>query len=72
VVVVVEVALPGGEPVQQLGRELGEPPVDVARALTPQRKRSAVIRGEPDDPGKGLVLAEIIVARVPPGVLAHG
>lgn len=54
------------------GRELGEPPVDVAEAFAPQRKGSAVIRREPDDPGKGLVPAEIILAGVPPGVLAHG
>jgi hypothetical protein len=69
----VELLLPGGEPVQQLGRELGEPPVDAPEAFAPQRKGSAVIRREPDDPGKGVVPAKkIIIAGVPPGVLVHG
>lgn len=71
-VVVVEVAVPGGEPVQQLWRELSELPGNVAKALTPQRKGSAVIGGELDDRGKGLIPAEIIVAGVSPWVLGHG
>jgi hypothetical protein len=72
VVVVVEVPLPGGEPVQQLGLEFRELPGNVAEARTLQRKVSAIVMGEPDDPGKGLVPAEIIIAGVPPRVLAHG
>src|SRR5215468_2848049 len=50
----------------------GIPPVDIAEALTPQRKRSAVIGGEPDDHREGLVPTEIIIAGMPPGILAHG
>src|SRR5215831_7565072 len=48
------------------------PPVDIAEALTPQRKRSAVIGGEPDDHREGPVPTEIIIAGMPPGILAHG
>jgi hypothetical protein len=60
------------EPVEQRGREVGIPPVDIAEALTPQRKSSAVIGGEPDDHREGLVPTEIIIAGMPPGILAHG
>ena len=59
----------GREPVEQSGRELGIPPVDIAEALIPQRKRSAVIGGEPDDHREGLVPTEIIIAGMPPGIL---
>src|SRR6516162_10638511 len=37
-----------------------------------RRKRSAVIGGEPDDHREGLVPTEIIIAGMPPGILAHG
>ena len=70
--VAVEPLLPSGEPVEQRGRELGIPLADIAEALIPQRNRSAVIGGEPDDHRQGLVPTEIIIAGMPPGILAHG
>ena len=41
VVVVVELLLPGGEPVEQRGRELGIPPVDIAEP-SPHSGRGAL------------------------------
>src|SRR6516164_2635051 len=48
------------------------PPRCLPKPSPQQRKRSAVIGGEPDDHREGLVPTEIIIAGMPPGILAHG
>jgi hypothetical protein len=68
--VVIELSLPGGEPVQQRGGELGALPGD-GPALAPQRKIGHVFRREHDFVRKRLVPVKIVLAWMPPGVFAH-
>src|SRR5215831_15851946 len=72
VVVVVELLLPGGEPVEQRGAGTWYTASRYCRSPHPTAERSAVIGGEPDDHREGLVPTEIIIAGMPPGILAHG
>src|SRR6266516_1960290 len=66
----IELLLPGGEPVQQLGGELGALPGDGA-AVAPQRKIGHVFRRELDDIRKRLVPVTVVIGWVPPGVVAY-
>jgi hypothetical protein len=71
VIVGIEVLLPGGEPVQQLGGKFCVLPGDVA-FVAPQWEIGTVIRRELDHLRKWLSAGKVVFAWMPPGVRAHG